>query len=81
MLKSALFSALVIALGVSSASAQLGTGSNSSNHSRSAYVDRNGRYHAPAWQTNPNSTQRDNYGARGNYNPYTGKVGRRAPKY
>jgi hypothetical protein len=31
--------------------------------------------------TNPNNTQRDNYSARGNVNPYTGAVGARNPKY
>jgi hypothetical protein len=31
--------------------------------------------------TNPNSTQRDNYGATGNVNPYTGAVGTRNPRY
>jgi hypothetical protein len=33
------------------------------------------------YQTNPNNTQRDNYGARGNVNPYTGSVGTRSPQY
>jgi hypothetical protein len=31
--------------------------------------------------SNPNSSQRDNYSATGNVNPYTGVVGTRNPKY
>ena len=36
---------------------------------------------APHQQTNPNNTQMDNYGTRGNVNPYTGQTGTRAPRY
>jgi hypothetical protein len=54
-----------------------GTGSNSSSHSRSGYVNRQGTYVAPHRATNPNSTRRDNYDARGNYNPYNGRTGNR----
>jgi hypothetical protein len=53
-----------------------GTGSNSSSHSVDPYVTRNGTYVQPHQQTNPNSTKTDNYGAKGNVNPYTGQVGR-----
>jgi len=35
----------------------------------------------PHQQTNPNGTQYDNYGAKGNYNPYTGNYGTKPPKY
>jgi hypothetical protein len=58
-----------------------GTGSNSSSHSMSGYTTRNGTYVAPHQQTNPNSTMRDNYGAQGNVNPYTGAVGTRRVPY
>ena len=57
-----------------------GTGSNSSSHSVHGYSKRDGTYVQPHHQTNPNSTTRDNYGTRGNVNPYTGKVGTRSPK-
>jgi hypothetical protein len=40
----------------------------------------NGTYAAPYAATNPNSTQRDNYGATGNYNPNTGTFGTN-PRY
>lgn len=80
---------LIIAIGgllmaSGSASAQYygyGTGSNRSSHSTRGYTTRSGTYVAPHQATNPNSTQRDNYGTRGNYNPYTGRTGTRAPKW
>jgi hypothetical protein len=40
-----------------------------------------GTYVAPHQQTNPNNTQRDNYSATGNVNPYTGAVSTRNPRY
>ena len=52
-----------------------GAGSSSSSHSVRGYTKRNGTYVAPSHATNPNRTQRDNFSARGNVNPYTGKVG------
>lgn len=58
-----------------------GTGSNSSSHSRSGYVTQSGTYVAPSRATNPNNTQLDNYGTRGNYNPYTGNFGTRSGRY
>lgn len=56
-----------------------GTGSNSSSHGVKGYTKKDGTYVAPHRQTSPNSTTRDNYGTRGNYNPYTGKTGTRSP--
>jgi hypothetical protein len=44
-------------------------------------VTSSGTYLQPYVVTNPNSTQRDNYGAIGNVNPYTGVVGTRNPRY
>jgi hypothetical protein len=35
----------------------------------------------PYVATNPNNTQRDNFTATGNVNPYTGTVGHRTPRY
>lgn len=58
-----------------------GTGSNSNSHSRSGYVTQSGTYVAPSRATNPNSTQLDNYGTRGNYNPYSGSYGTRSGRY
>ena len=58
-----------------------GTGSNPNNHSVDGYNRSNGTYVAPHYQTNPNTTQYDNYGSRGNVNPYNGAVGTRPPRY
>jgi hypothetical protein len=54
--------------------------SASGNHSTKGYSKKNGTYVAPHRQTNPNRTQRDNWGAKGNANPYTGKNGTKEPK-
>ena len=56
-------------------------GTNSNSHTNSGYTTNNGTYVQPHQQTNPNSTQRDNYSATGNVNPYTGAVGTRNPRY
>jgi len=73
--------ALALALvSVTAASAQyqpqpyggFGTGSNPNSHYVSPYTTRSGTYVAPHYQTNPNGTQYDNFGTRGNLNPYTG---------
>jgi hypothetical protein len=58
-----------------------GTGSNPNSHPVQGYTTSSGTYVQPHVQTNPNGTQSDNYGTRGNVNPYTGAVGTRAPKY
>jgi hypothetical protein len=74
--------AAVLAFTATGASAQyLGTGSNPNSHPVQGYVTNSGTYVQPHQQTNPNSTQRDNYGATGNVNPYTGVVGTRTPRY
>jgi hypothetical protein len=44
------------------------------------YVKKNGTVVQQHHQTNPNGTQRDNYSATGNVNPYTGKAGTKVPK-
>jgi len=58
-----------------------GTGSNPNSHSVDGYTRNNGTYVQPHQQTNPNNTQLDNYGTRGNTNPYTGQPGTRIPRY
>lgn len=59
----------------------LGSGSNSQSHFNSGYTTRSGTYVAPHMSTNPNNTQMDNYGTRGNFNPNTGNYGTRSPRY
>ena len=74
--------AAVLTLTATAAQAQyFGTGSNSQSHTSSGYTTNRGTYVAPYVATNPNSTQRDNYSATGNVNPYTGAVGTRNPRY
>ncbi|HEV2160266.1 hypothetical protein [Bradyrhizobium sp.] len=75
--------ACLLVLAATTAQAQYlsGTGSNPSTHTSSGYTRSNGTYVAPYVATNPNSTQRDNFGASGNVNPYTGSTGHRTPRY
>jgi hypothetical protein len=42
---------------------------------RQGYFNKYGTYVAPSYATAPNSTKLDNYSTKGNYNPYTGKMG------
>lgn len=83
-MKTLLTAALMLG-SVGAASAQnyygYGTGSNSSSHSVSGYTTNNGTYVAPHYSTNPNNTQMDNYGTRGNYNSHNGTYGTHSPRY
>ncbi len=67
--------------GGGSGSGLYGSGSNSNSHYNGGYTNNHGTYVAPHMSTNPNSTQMDNYGTRGNLNPYTGSYGTRSPRY
>ncbi len=58
-----------------------GTGSNPNSHYVSPYTTQSGTHVGGHYQTNPNNTQLDNYGTRGNYNPNTGAFGTRSPRY
>jgi len=58
-----------------------GTGSNPSAHQNQGYTTQQGTVVQPHMQTNPNNTQTDNFSSRGNFNPYTGNMGSRAPRY
>jgi len=58
-----------------------GTGSNPSSHYVAPRLNSNGSYVGGHQQTNSNNTQLDNYGTRGNVNPYTGAVGTRGARY
>jgi hypothetical protein len=57
------------------------SGSSGSSHSVSGYTTSRGTYVAPYHATDPNATQRDNYSAKGNLNPYTGAVGTKIPTH
>ena len=58
-----------------------GYGSNSNSHYVQPHTGSNGNYVGGHYQTNPNSTQYDNYSTRGNTNPYTGQSGTRSPRW
>jgi hypothetical protein len=58
-----------------------GTGSNPNSHYVAPHTTNNGTYVGGHQQANPNGTQLDNYGTRGNVNPYTGAVGTRGARY
>jgi hypothetical protein len=57
-----------------------GYGSNPNNHFVNPYMTDRGTFVPGHYQTNPNRTDLDNYGTRGNYNLYTGAVGNRSPR-
>lgn len=45
------------------------------------FTRKDGTYVVPHQRSNPNSIRSDNYGARGNTNPYTGKQGSQRHEY
>lgn len=45
------------------------------------YVKQNGTYVAPHFRTTPDRSFNNNFSTYPNINPYTGKVGTRAPRY
>ena len=55
----------------------VGTGSNPNSHRVNGYTRKDGTYVAPHHSTNPNHTQRDNYGTVGNHNPHNSQYGNR----
>ena len=77
MKKLILISALAIASSGAAHAQYYGTGSNNRNHYVQPHSKSSGSYSQGHYQTNPNRTQTDNYGAQGNYNPYTGQQGSR----
>jgi hypothetical protein len=80
-MKHLLFAA-ALTLAATGAHAQYyGTGSSPNSHPVQGYTTNAGTYVQPHQQTNPNSTQTDNYGTRGNYNPNNGTFGTRTPRY
>jgi hypothetical protein len=49
------------------------------SHSVKGYYKKDGTYVAPTRATNPNATKVDNYSSKGNFNPATGKAGKKDP--
>lgn len=46
-----------------------------------ASTTKTGEHRQPHYRTSPDHTQRNNYSAKGNVNPYTGKTGTKTPKH
>jgi len=90
-MKRVFFAVAAILLGAGTAYAQYiqpyggnslyGTGSNPNSVYHQGYTTQQGTYVQPHYQTAPNTTQFDNYGTRGNFNPYTGNYGTRSPRW
>ena len=76
-----LIAAGVLAISTAAQAQYYGTGSNPNSHGVSGYTRSNGTYVQPYRATNPDSTQRNNYGTSGNYNPYSGQSGHRGARY
>jgi hypothetical protein len=76
-MKAFLFGIAIVAL-PTVALAQYGTGSNLNSHYVQPHMTSSGESVSGHYQTNPNSTTLDNYGTRGNVNPYTGAIGHRS---
>ena len=49
------------------------------SHSTKGYTKKDGTYVAPHRQTNPDKSKVNNWSAKGNTNPYTGKDGTKDP--
>lgn len=58
-----------------------GSGSNPSGHFVQPHIRNDGSLNSGGFRSNPNNTQFDNFGSRGNVNPYSGSVGTRSPRY
>ena len=57
-----------------------GTGSKASSTYVHGHTTKKGQYVAPHHRSTPDKTEKNNYSANGNTNPYTGKKGNKAPK-
>ncbi len=76
----------ILAVSTVAASAQYGgysygTGSNSSDHYVNGHTTSRGTQVDGHYRTNPNNTQMDNFGSRGNYNYHNNSYGTHSPRY
>lgn len=78
MIKKILISLVAISFCLSPALGKNTSGSQSTTVR--GYTKKDGSYVAPHQRTNPNGTQRDNWSSKPNYNPYTGKEGKKEPQ-
>lgn len=70
---------LVVGTGIAAFVGLAGVAFAAGDHAVKGHITKSGKYVAPTRATNPNTTQRDNYGSKPNINPATGKQGARAP--
>ena len=82
-MKKILIAGLLLAgmVGVSEAkskSSGYGSGSNPKSERGGGYTRKDGTYVAPYKRTKANDRDDDNYGTKGNYNPWNGKTGTKA---
>lgn len=71
-LAAAVFAALACAVCATEASAQQRV---------DGYIRRDGTYVPPHYRSTPDSSYNNNWGVRGNQNPYNGQYGTRSPTY
>lgn len=72
----------IIAFGIAVAGlAFAGAASAQSSTKVRGYTRSDGTYVQPHHRTTPNTTRNDNWTTRPNVNPYTGRIGTRAPDY
>ena len=76
MLKALTLASIVAFAAPAFAQVNYGTSSNLNSHYVQGHINGNGTIIQPHYQTNPNSSTHDNYGALGNYNPHNGMFGR-----
>jgi hypothetical protein len=68
------FGSVAFAKGSSDSVGNSGTGSNPHSGYVQPYGKKNGKYVRGHYKTKPNKSKKDNYGAKGNRNPYNGKT-------
>lgn len=77
-----MLSAPTFAANKSYSSKSSGYGYTNSSHTHvKSTVTKDGTYRQSHERTNANTTQKDNYGTRGNTNPWTGKKGTKGADY
>lgn len=78
--KKAIVSFLVFVFIASSALFMVPSGAEAAVRVR-GYYKKSGTYVAPSYRSTPNKTKLDNYSTKGNYNPYSGKIGTKKIKW
>lgn len=76
-----LISSVLFGLFAATAFAQYGGYYGQQDSQVNGYTKRDGTYVEPHHRSTQNNTQYDNYGSKGNTNPYTGQQGTRNPRY